>query len=94
MIFATLGFHPEIIAAWLAVGLAIAWLAGLVMGPASYGVIGDFLLGPIGALVGAVLVSLLVAGEPEFWVPLLVAFLGACLFIVVARVIAARQNAS
>jgi uncharacterized membrane protein YeaQ/YmgE (transglycosylase-associated protein family) len=94
MVFATLGFHPEIIAAWLAVGLVTAWLAGLVIGTASYGVIGDRLLGTIGALVGAVLVSLLVAGEPEFWTSLLVAFLGACLLIVAARMIAARQNAS
>jgi uncharacterized membrane protein YeaQ/YmgE (transglycosylase-associated protein family) len=94
MIFATLGFHPEIIALWLAVGLVIAWLASLVVGPASYGGIGDVLLGLIGALVGAVVVSLLVAGEPGLWAPLLAAFLGACLLIVVARVIAARQNAS
>jgi uncharacterized membrane protein YeaQ/YmgE (transglycosylase-associated protein family) len=69
MTLAKLVLDPGTVAAWLVVGLAAGWLAGKVMENLSYGIIGDLLLGSIGA------------------------FIGACILIVVARAVAARQSA-
>jgi len=45
------------ILAWLIVGLIAGWLAGMVMKGGGYGVVGDIIVGVIGALVGGFLAS-------------------------------------
>lgn len=40
------------IVAWIIVGLIAGWLAGLVMKGGGYGVVGDIVLGIVGAIVG------------------------------------------
>lgn len=45
------------IISWLIVGLIAGWLAGMLMKGGGYGVIGDIVLGIIGALVGGFLAS-------------------------------------
>ncbi len=40
------------IVAWIVVGLIAGWLAGMVMKGGGYGVVGDIVLGIIGAIVG------------------------------------------
>ncbi len=40
------------IVAWIVVGLIAGWLAGMVMKGSGYGVVGDIVLGIIGAIVG------------------------------------------
>ena len=37
---------------WIVVGLIAGWLAGLVVKGGGFGVIGDIILGIVGALVG------------------------------------------
>lgn len=44
---------------WIIVGLIAGWIAGLVMKGSGYGVIGDIILGIIGALVGGFLAAAL-----------------------------------
>lgn len=45
------------IISWIVVGLIAGWLAGMVMKGGGYGVIGDIILGIIGAVVGGFLAS-------------------------------------
>jgi uncharacterized membrane protein YeaQ/YmgE (transglycosylase-associated protein family) len=93
MIFANLVPDPGSILAWLVVGLIVGRLAGKVMQTTGHGVIGDLMLGSIGAVVGGALPSLLVARGPGFWVGLLTAFIGACIFVGGARAIVVRLTA-
>jgi uncharacterized membrane protein YeaQ/YmgE (transglycosylase-associated protein family) len=45
------------IISWIVVGLVAGWLAGMVMKGGGYGVIGDIILGVVGAIVGGFLGS-------------------------------------
>ena len=91
-VFAAIVFEPTYIAAWIALGLAAGWLAGKAMETASYGIVGDLLLGSIGALVGGFGFSFFTEGDPGLFGSSLVALIGACVFIVAARAISARRN--
>jgi uncharacterized membrane protein YeaQ/YmgE (transglycosylase-associated protein family) len=76
---------------WIIVGLIAGWLAGLVMKGGSYGILGDIILGIIGAIVGGFLASAL------FNIPnpisgfdittLVIAFLGAVVTIAIVRAV-------
>ena len=45
------------IIAWIVVGLIAGWLAGMVMKGGGYGVVGDIIVGIVGALVGGFLAA-------------------------------------
>jgi uncharacterized membrane protein YeaQ/YmgE (transglycosylase-associated protein family) len=45
------------IIAWIALGLIAGWLAGVLVRGSGYGVIGDIVLGIVGALVGGWITS-------------------------------------
>ncbi|MBI3967728.1 MAG: GlsB/YeaQ/YmgE family stress response membrane protein [Chloroflexi bacterium] len=78
---------PGGILAWLVVGLIAGFLAGQVMKGGGYGIIGDIVVGIIGALVGGFLVSFFVAGSVGFVGSIIVAFIGAVVFIAIVRAI-------
>lgn len=80
-------FQPGGIVAWIFVGLIAGWLAGVVMRGGGYGIIGDIVVGLLGALVGGALFGLVVQGWMGFWGSILVAFLGACVMIAVVRLL-------
>lgn len=90
MAFAEIALYPGGFIAWIVVGLISGWLAGMVMKGGGYGVLGDLIVGLIGAVVGGFLVSYFVQGTAGFWSSILVSFLGACLFIAIVRAIAGR----
>ncbi len=92
MMLANLVFRPENFTAWIVVGLVVGWLATKVIGEANYGLVGDLILGAASALVGGCAVSMFVAGEPDFWIPLLVAFVSAGVVIISGHFVAARQT--
>lgn len=81
--------------AWIIIGLIAGWLAGLVMKGGGYGVIGDIILGIIGAIIGGFLASTL------FGIPnpinginitsLVVAFLGAVIVVAIVRAFTRRS---
>jgi uncharacterized membrane protein YeaQ/YmgE (transglycosylase-associated protein family) len=77
------------ILAWIVLGLIAGWLASLVMG-GDHGVLGDILLGIVGALVGGFLSSVLLGIDVSgFNLPsLLIAVVGAILVIGIARALA------
>ncbi len=93
MLIADVVFSPGIVAAWLVAGLIAGGLAGKMMENSSYGVMGDLVLGAIGAVLGGIVLGLSATGEPAFWLSVLIAFGGACVLIVAGRIVVARVNA-
>jgi uncharacterized membrane protein YeaQ/YmgE (transglycosylase-associated protein family) len=91
-IFAAITLEPGGILGWLVVGLIAGWLAGKVMSGAGYGFIGDIVTGLIGAVIGGFLFGHLVTGDAGFWGSIVVAFLGACILIVVVRFVALKRT--
>jgi uncharacterized membrane protein YeaQ/YmgE (transglycosylase-associated protein family) len=74
---------------WIVVGAIAGWLAGKVMGGSGFGLIGDIVIGVIGALVGGWLAATLFhmpGAISGFNVPtIVVAFLGAIVVLFVVR---------
>jgi uncharacterized membrane protein YeaQ/YmgE (transglycosylase-associated protein family) len=88
---ADLTLNPGGVLSWIGVGFIAGWLAGLMMSGGGYSVIADIALGLIGAVVGGILTGFFVVGDAGFWASLLIAFIGACMVIAVARIIAPRD---
>jgi uncharacterized membrane protein YeaQ/YmgE (transglycosylase-associated protein family) len=87
-----LALNPGGIISWIVIGLIAGWLAGVAMKGGGYGVIGDIIVGLIGALIGGFLFGLLVEGETGFWGSMVVAFLGACILIAILRAVGPARN--
>ena len=82
------------IIAWLVVGLIAGWLAGMVMKGGGYGVVGDIIVGILGALLGGFLASQLFNKNllGDFSIEaILVAFVGAVILIAVVRALPGRS---
>jgi len=79
---------------WLIVGVIVGWLAGIVVKGRGFGLIGNIVIGVIGALVGGWLAGALFnISDPITGfnlTTLIVAFLGAILVLFVARLIRSR----
>jgi uncharacterized membrane protein YeaQ/YmgE (transglycosylase-associated protein family) len=93
LLFADIGLMPGGLIAWLVVGLVAGWLAGLVMKGGGYGVIGDIVVGLIGALVGGFLMGYFVHGDAGFWGSIVVAFIGAVVLIAIVRAVSGPRSA-
>lgn len=80
--------------AWIVVGLVVGWFAGVVMKGGGYGVIGDIIVGIVGALLGgfvaAWLFGLQEAVNSVSLVSIVTAFLGAVILIAVGRALPRR----
>jgi uncharacterized membrane protein YeaQ/YmgE (transglycosylase-associated protein family) len=81
---------------WIIVGLIAGWLAGLVVKGSGYGVLGDIILGIVGALLGGFLASA-VFGIPNAisgfnLTTLIVAFLGAVIVVAIVRVLGGSRR--
>lgn len=83
------------ILAWIIVGLIAGWLAGLVMKGSGYGILGDLILGIIGALVGGFLAGAVFhvadAVSGINITTLIVAFIGAVIVVAIARLLSGRR---
>lgn len=91
--FADFYLEPGGLIAWLIVGLIAGWLAGVVMKGGGFGLVGDLVLGLIGAVIGGLLFGQFVGGPPHLLGSIVVAFVGACLLIAVVRlVVRGRTN--
>ncbi len=83
------------ILAWIIVGLIAGWLTGLIMKGSGYGVIGDIILGIVGAIVGGFIASA-VFGIPNavngFNVTsIIVAIIGAVILVAIVRALSGRR---
>jgi uncharacterized membrane protein YeaQ/YmgE (transglycosylase-associated protein family) len=83
--FATITVDPSGVISWLVVGLVAGCVAGLAMKGRGLGVVGDVIVGLIGAEIGGFFFGLFVTGWVGFWGSIGVAFIGACLFIAIVR---------
>jgi uncharacterized membrane protein YeaQ/YmgE (transglycosylase-associated protein family) len=83
------------ILAWMALGLVAGWLASMIMRGGGYGIVGDMVLGIIGALVGGFVSSALFKVDVTGFNPMsiLIATLGAIVVIGIARAVAPRRTA-
>lgn len=78
------------ILAWIVVGLIAGWLAGQVMKGGGYGLIGDIVVGVVGAVLGGFLAGSLFGGDYLSGInlqTLLVAFIGAVILIAILRAV-------
>ena len=82
--------------AWIIVGLIAGWLAGQVMKGSGYGIVGDIIVGIIGALIGGFLASALL-GIPNpvngiDVTSIVVAFIGAVILVWILRALPGRAR--
>ena len=82
------------ILAWIIVGLIAGVLASLVMGGTGYGLIGDIIIGIVGAFVGGWIFSQLGVTAPWGGLPgtIFVAFIGAVVLLFILRLIRGAQR--
>lgn len=91
-VFAEIVLEPGGVIAWLVVGLIAGALAGRVMQGGGFGLVGDIVVGLVGALIGGFLFGQLVTGSYAFLGSIAVAFLGACVLIWVVRQLAPARS--
>ena len=74
---------------FIVIGLIAGALAGRVVSGHGYGVLGDIVIGVIGAFLGGWMFATLlgVGGSGGFFVSLVVAFVGACVLLWLVRLI-------
>lgn len=72
---------------FLLIGLIAGWLAGKVMRGGGYGVVGDMIIGVIGALIGGWLFGKLGIATGGLLGAIITAFVGACLLIFLLRIL-------
>ena len=79
------------ILAWIVVGLIAGWLAGQVMRGGGYGLIGDIIVGIVGAVIGGFLAATFLkipnAVNGINVTSILVAFIGAVILIAILRMV-------
>jgi uncharacterized membrane protein YeaQ/YmgE (transglycosylase-associated protein family) len=80
---------------WLIVGLVAGVLASLVMGGTGYGLIGDIIIGIVGAFVGGWIFSRLGVSSPWGGLPgtIFVAFVGAVVLLFILRLLHGARRA-
>jgi uncharacterized membrane protein YeaQ/YmgE (transglycosylase-associated protein family) len=81
------------ILAWIVLGLIAGWLAGVLVKGSGYGVIGDIILGILGALVGGWITSSLMGVDVNGFnlQSLVIAVLGAVVVIFIARLVSGSR---
>jgi uncharacterized membrane protein YeaQ/YmgE (transglycosylase-associated protein family) len=71
---------------WLVVGLIAGVLASFIM-RGGYGIVGDIVIGIVGAFLGGFLASLLGIGAGGIVGTIIIAVIGACILIAILRMI-------
>lgn len=82
------------ILSWIIVGLIAGWLAGMVMKGSGYGVLGNIVVGIVGALLGGYISTLLFDGVTVSGInlqSLLIATLGSIVLIFLLRLLPGRS---
>ena len=72
---------------WIIVGLIAGALAGMVMRGGGFGIVGDVVVGILGAIIGGFLAGLLGIGSSNIIVSIIIAFIGACILIAILRAV-------
>ena len=84
------------ILSWIVVGLIAGWLASKVMSGGGYGLIGDIIVGIVGAIIGGFLAATLLnmpnAVNGINITSILVAFVGAVILVALLRLVSGRRR--
>jgi uncharacterized membrane protein YeaQ/YmgE (transglycosylase-associated protein family) len=72
---------------WIAAGLIASWLASMLMGRGGYSIVGDIILGLVGAVIGGWLFTVLGIGASGIVGSIIVAFVGAIVLILMVRLL-------
>jgi len=84
---------PGGLLAWLIVGAIAGWFAGQVMAGGGYGIIGDIVVGLIGAFIGGRLFSALVPNSSVLLLgSIAVAFVGAVILVAIVRTLTGKRR--
>lgn len=93
MLVLAAALNPGGLIAWVVIGLLAGWLAGVIMPGRGFGLLGDLVIGLIGAFVGGLIVNLV---SPDttfgFWGSLVVALIGACILVAIVHAVAGRRS--
>ena len=77
----------ETILIWCVIGLIAGWLASMVVG-GGFGLVGDIIVGIVGAFIGGAIFRAFGEGQPGgFAGTVIVAFIGACVLLLLLRAI-------
>jgi uncharacterized membrane protein YeaQ/YmgE (transglycosylase-associated protein family) len=88
-----MALEPGGIIAWIIVGLIAGWLTGLIMRGGGFGILGDLMMGLIGALIGGFLVGIFMHGSVGFIGSIVVAVIGAVILTAVVRALTGNRSA-
>jgi uncharacterized membrane protein YeaQ/YmgE (transglycosylase-associated protein family) len=79
---------------WIVLGLVAGWLASMLMRGGGYGIIGDIILGIVGALVGGFLSSALLGVDVSGFnlTSVVIATVGAIIVIAIARALTPARS--
>jgi uncharacterized membrane protein YeaQ/YmgE (transglycosylase-associated protein family) len=93
LILADINLSMSTVLWWLLVGLIAGFLASRVMRGGGYGLIGDIVVGLIGAFLGGWLAGFLGIGSFGLIGTIVVAFIGACILLAILHAVS-RGGAS
>lgn len=78
---------------WIIIGGLAGWIASKIMGTdAQQGVLGNIIVGVIGALIGGFVLFFIDIGDAGFFVRLLTATVGAVILIWLLRLLTGRRS--
>ncbi|HZK66553.1 MAG TPA: GlsB/YeaQ/YmgE family stress response membrane protein [Chloroflexota bacterium] len=82
------------ILAWIVLGLLAGWIASMIMGRGGYGVVGDIIVGILGALIGGFITGPLFGIDVSGFnvTSLLVAVIGAIVLIAILRAVTGSRR--
>jgi uncharacterized membrane protein YeaQ/YmgE (transglycosylase-associated protein family) len=88
LLFAAVTLSLSNVLWWLLVGLVAGFLASRVMRGGGYGLIGDIVVGLIGAFIGGWLAGFLgIGGSSSLIVTIVIAFIGACILLAILHAV-------
>lgn len=82
------------IIAWIVLGLLAGWIASMIMGSGGYGVVGDIVVGILGALIGGFITGPLFGVDVTGFnvTSLIVAIVGAIILIAIYRALVGTRR--
>jgi uncharacterized membrane protein YeaQ/YmgE (transglycosylase-associated protein family) len=87
LLFAAINLSMSNVLWWLLVGLVAGFLASRVMRGGGFGLIGDIVVGLIGAFIGGWLAGFLGLGSYGLIGTIVVAFIGACILLAILHAV-------